>query len=79
MTSYPTEDQPGVHERATCTTCPVCWKAPFMGHCQPEGSHLGRYQRAQRRGVITREELAAVAAAATDDRAHRIVPLGGAS
>jgi hypothetical protein len=39
--------------------CGHCW-APLAGEpCTPEGSHLARWARASRRGLISREQLAA--------------------
>jgi hypothetical protein len=41
--------------------CSLCW-APPGTPCQasPEGSHLARYQDAERRGVLGRQALAGV-------------------
>ena len=44
--------------------CPVCWQRPGKA-CTitgVPGDHLGRYDRAERRGLIAREDLAAVVA-----------------
>ena len=46
-------------ERALLATCPHCWREPGQP-CTPEGLHLGRYLRAERRGLISRTELASV-------------------
>ena len=59
--------------------CPQCWQRP--GHpCTvsgPPGDHLGRWQRAERRGLISREDLAAVVAGLEVIAGHEIVR-GGA-
>ncbi len=42
--------------------CPQCWQRPGAP-CTvggPDGDHLARWQRAERRGLITRDELTAV-------------------
>jgi hypothetical protein len=44
--------------------CPQCWQRPGRP-CTvsgPPGDHLARWQRAERRGLITRAELAAAVA-----------------
>ena len=49
---------------ARLANCPHCWQRPGPP-CTisvPAGDHLARYQRAERRGLITRDELAAVVA-----------------
>lgn len=48
-------------ERALMANCPLghCWRSPGTP-CDPRGSHLARWQRAYRRGLVTRDELAAV-------------------
>jgi len=59
--------------------CPHCWQRPGPP-CTvsgPPGDHLARYQRAERRGMITREDLAAVVARLEVIAAHVIVR-GGA-
>jgi hypothetical protein len=59
--------------------CPQCWQRPGPP-CTvsgPHGDHLARYQRAERRGMITREDLAAVVARLEVIAAHVIVR-GGA-
>ena len=53
-----------VREDARRANCPLCWQRPGRP-CTvsgPPGDHLARYQRAERRGLITRDELAAVVA-----------------
>ena len=37
---------------AQLVNCPQCWKVPG-GPCRPWGSHLARYQRANRRGLLS--------------------------
>jgi hypothetical protein len=59
--------------------CPQCWQRPGVP-CTvsgPPGDHLARYQRAERRGVIGREDLAAVVAGLEVVAAHVIIR-GGA-
>jgi hypothetical protein len=61
---------------ALLVVCGHCWAAPgvpcmFSG---PAGQHLARYQRAERRGLITRAELAAVVAGLDVIAAHVIIP-----
>jgi hypothetical protein len=48
-------------ETARTVTCGYCWTPPGTP-CQasPAGSHLARYCDAERRGVLAREDLAAV-------------------
>ena len=53
-----------VAAQARLVNCPQCWQRPgkpctFAG---PAGNHLARCQRAERRGLIGREDLAAVVA-----------------
>ena len=51
-------------ERVRLANCPQCWQRPGLP-CTvsgPPGDHLARYQRAERRGLITRAELAAAVA-----------------
>ena len=62
---------------AQLVNCPQCWKAPG-GPCWPWGSHLARYQRANRRGLLADDALAAVVAGLDVIAGHVIVP-GGAS
>jgi hypothetical protein len=59
--------------------CPHCWQRPGRP-CTitgPAGDHLARWQRAERRGLISREDLAAVVAGLDVIAAHVIIP-GGA-
>jgi hypothetical protein len=55
--------------------CPQCWQRPGVP-CTvsgPPGDHPARYQRAERRGLITRAELAAVVAGLEVTAAHVII------
>jgi hypothetical protein len=68
-----------VAERVRLVNCGQCWQQPGPP-CTvsgPLGDHLARYQRAERRGLITREDLAAVVAGLEVIAAHVIIP-GGA-
>lgn len=50
-----------VAERVRLMNCGQCWQRPGKP-CTisgPPGDHLARWQRAERRGLITRAELAA--------------------
>jgi hypothetical protein len=52
---------------ARLVNCPHCWQPPGPP-CTvsgPAGSHFARYQRAERRGFITSDQLAAVVATLT--------------
>ena len=75
------------HHRPRCTpaeeiradvrlaNCPHCWQRPGRP-CTvsgPPGDHLARWQRAERRGLITRAELAAVVAGLDVIAAHVII------
>ena len=59
--------------------CPQCWQRPGLP-CTitgpPAGDHLARWQRAERRSLISREDLAAVVADLEVIAGHVIV--GGA-
>jgi hypothetical protein len=44
---------------ALMVSCGFCWARPGSV-CEVEGLHLARFVRAYRRGLISREELAAV-------------------
>lgn len=49
-------------ERVRLLNCGHCWQRPGKP-CTisgPDGDHLARWQRAERRGLISREDLAAV-------------------
>jgi hypothetical protein len=48
---------------ALAVMCTLCW-APPQSPCQvqPAGSHLARYQAAERRGLLSRDGLASVVA-----------------
>ena len=51
-------------EHVRLANCPQCWQRPGRP-CTvtgPPGDHLARWQRAERRGLIGREDLAAVVA-----------------
>jgi hypothetical protein len=53
-----------IREAVRLANCPQCWQRPGRP-CTvsgPPGDHLARWQRAERRGLITREDLAAVVA-----------------
>jgi len=59
--------------------CPQCWQRPGRP-CTvagPAGDHLARWQRAERRSLISREDLAAVVAGLEVIAAHVIIR-GGA-
>lgn len=48
-------------ELVRLANCPQCWQRPGRP-CTitgPAGDHLARYMRAERRGLISREDLAA--------------------
>jgi hypothetical protein len=62
---------------AQLVNCPQCWKVPG-GPCWPWGSHLARYQRANRRGLLSDEDLAAVVAELPVIAGHEIVRDGAA-
>ena len=51
-------------EDARRVNCGQCWQrpGPLYTVTGPAGDHLARYQRAERRGLITRADLAAVVA-----------------
>jgi hypothetical protein len=65
-----------IREAARLANCPQCWQRPGPA-CTVSGDHLARYQRAERRGLIGREDLAAVVAGLEVIAAHVIVR-GGA-
>ena len=55
--------------------CPHCWQRPGKA-CTVAGvpgDHLARWQRAERRGLISREDLAAVVACLEVIAAHVII------
>jgi hypothetical protein len=62
---------------AQLVNCPQCWKVPG-GPCWPWGSHLARYQRANRRGLLADDALAAVVAGLELIAGHVIVRDGAA-
>ena len=62
-------------ELVRLANCPVCWQGPGKA-CTitgPDGDHLARWQRAERRGLIGREDLAAVVAGLEVLAAHVII------
>ena len=64
-----------VAERVRLANCGQCWAAPGRP-CTvsgPPGDHLARWQRAERRGLIGREDLAAVVAGLEVIAAHVII------
>jgi hypothetical protein len=64
-----------VAERARMVPCGQCWQRPGRP-CTvtgPDGDHLARWQRAERRGLITRADLAAVVAGLEVIAAHVII------
>jgi hypothetical protein len=85
-TIIPDEQPPAGTQRATVSVadlvrlanCPQCWQRPGKA-CTitgVPGDHLARWQRAERRGLISRDHLAAVVAGLEVIAAHVIV--GGA-
>ncbi|HEY1321689.1 MAG TPA: hypothetical protein VGF32_15640 [Streptosporangiaceae bacterium] len=67
--------QPDTVERVRLANCPQCWQRPGRP-CTvsgPAGDHLARWQRAERRGSIGREDLAAVVAGLEVIAAHVII------
>ena len=64
-----------IREDARRANCPHCWQRPGLP-CTvsgPPGDHLARSQRAERRGLIGREDLAAVVAGLEVIAAHVII------
>jgi hypothetical protein len=64
-----------VAQAARLANCSQCWQRPGRP-CTvsgPPGDHLARYQRAERRGLITRADLAAVVAGLEVIAAHVII------
>ena len=61
---------------ALLVNCGVCWQRPGRPCTRfyPPGNHLGRYMRAERRGLITRAELAGVVAGLDVVADHVIIP-----
>jgi hypothetical protein len=60
---------------ARLVLCPQCWQRPGRP-CTitgPAGDHLARWLEAERRGVITRDQLVAVVATLEVIAAHVIV------
>ncbi len=61
--------------RVRLANCPQCWALPGRP-CTVAGlpgDHLARWQRAERRGLIVREELAAVVAGLEVIASHVII------
>ena len=64
-----------VAERVRLVSCGQCWASPGRP-CTVSGApgdHLARWQRAERRGLITRHELAAVVAGLEVIAGHVII------
>ena len=85
-TTIPGEQPPAGTPRATVAVtdlvrlanCPQCWQRPGRA-CTVSGEpgdHLARWQRAERRGLITRADLAAVVAGLDVIAAHVIIREG---
>lgn len=75
MTAPAVGQPPGLYEIARLVPCGHCWARPgvwctFSG---PRGLHLARYQRAERKGLLSRGELAAVVATLEVIAPHVIV------
>lgn len=62
---------------ALTANCPLgdCWKSPGIP-CTPHGQHLARYQRAYRRGALSRDGLAAVVGTLDIIAGRAVVPDG---
>jgi hypothetical protein len=73
ITRTPAEIRDGVR----AANCGHCWQRPGPA-CTAEGDHLARWLRAERRGMISRTELAA-ALADLDVIEARVIILGGDS
>jgi len=70
---------PDIRAGVRRANCPQCWQRPGRP-CTvsgPPGDHLARYQRAERRGLITRGERSA-AVAGLDVIAGHVIILDGA-
>ena len=64
-----------IREAVQLANCPQCWQRPGRP-CTVSGlpgDHLARWQRAERRGLIGREDLAAVVAGLEVIAAHVII------
>ena len=78
MTAPAAPQARGLHETSEVVrlaNCPQCWRRPGVP-CTvsgPPGDHLARWQRAERRGLISREDLAAVVAGLEVIAAHLII------
>jgi hypothetical protein len=84
-TIIPDQQPPADTPRVTITdlvrlaNCPLCWQRPGKA-CTitgVPGDHLGRWMRAERRSLISREDLAAVVAGLEVIAAHVVIS-GGA-
>ena len=67
-------------DAALLVLCPLCWQRPGRP-CTitgPAGDHVARWLEAERRGVITRDQLAAVVGRLEVVAAHVIVRDGEA-
>jgi hypothetical protein len=83
MTNPTTTTTPDEQPRATVAVadlvrlanCPHCWQRPGRPCtvADPPGDHLARWQRAERRGLIGRADLAAVVAGLEVIAAHVII------
>jgi hypothetical protein len=65
MSNTVSEQAATVAERARMARCPACWQRPGRRCTRfyPPGDHLARFVTAEKHGLITRAELAAVLAA----------------
>lgn len=54
--------------------CDHCWQRPGLP-CNPRGEHLARYQRAERKGLLSREDLATVVVGLEVIAGHVYVPV----
>jgi hypothetical protein len=77
--THPPADAPravvAVTDLVRLANCPQCWQRPGRA-CTVSGAsgdHLARWQRAERRGLIGREDLAAVVAGLEVIASHVIV------
>jgi hypothetical protein len=53
--------------------CGWCWQDQPDVPCTPAGDHLARWLRAERRGLVTRAELAAVVGALEVIAGHVVI------
>ena len=71
----PAPPQAMAAELVRMANCPHCWQRPGRP-CTisgPPGEHLARWQRAERRGLITRADLEAVVARLEVIAAHVMI------